>query len=376
MTRIGSASMNITRFTSVVSLLFIITPPPSTGAGRSTQTLRQAAEAAGIHIGTAVSSRLLNEADYAQVIGTEFSQLEPENEMKFGLIHPRPDSDPQPYNFKGADELVAFAEAHHMLVRGHTLVWHRQVPSWLTARAQPPSQLAPKALAEILHKHIQTVVSHYAGKVYAWDVVNEAFNEDGTMRETIWYDLPGIGYAGQGTKYIEQALRWARAADRHAKLFYNDYDSEPINPKSDAIYAMAADFKKRGVPLDGIGFQVHVDLAFDNPTTLASFRKNLKRFAALGLQIHFTEVDIRLHDSTPASLQAQAHLYSEITKACVELSACKAIQTWGFTDKHSWIPGWYSGMGWALLWDADYKRKLSYTAIIDALSTTRPRSAR
>jgi endo-1,4-beta-xylanase len=319
---------------------------------------------------------LLNEADYAQVLRTEFSQLEPENEMKFGLIHPRPDSDPHPYNFKGADELVAFAEAHHMLVRGHTLVWHRQVPSWLTARAQPPSQLAPKELAEILHKHIQTVVSHYAGKVYGWDVVNEAFNEDGTMRETIWYDLPGVGYAGQGTKYIEQALRWARAADRHAKLFYNDYDSEPVNPKSDSIYAMAVDFKKRGVPLDGIGFQVHVDLAFDNPTTLASFRKNLKRFAALALQIQFTEVDIRLHDSTPASLQAQAHLYSEITKVCLELSACKAIQTWGFTDKHSWIPGWYPGMGWALLWDADYKKKPSYTAIIDALSTTRPRSAR
>jgi len=347
-----------------------------TEASPSAQMLRHAAEARHIHVGTAVSSRLLSEPEYAQILATEFSQLEPENEMKFGLIHPRPDSDPQPYNFKGADELVGFAKAHHMFVRGHTLVWHRQVPTWLTARAQPPSQLAPKDLAVILHKHIQIVVSHYAGKVYAWDVVNEAFNEDGSIRETIWYDLPGIGQAGQGTKYIEQALRWARSADRHAKLFYNDYDSEPINPKSDAIYAMAVDFKKRGVPLDGIGFQVHVNLTFENPATLASFRKNLRRFVALGLEIHFTEVDIRLQDSTPASLQAQAHLYSEITKACLEVSACKAIQTWGFTDKHSWIPGWYPGMGWALLWDADYKKKPCYAAIMDALSTDRPRSAR
>src|SRR5262249_10358376 len=152
-------------------------------------------------------------------------------------------------------------------------------------------------------------------------VVNEAFNDDGTMRETIWYNLPGIGYAGQGTKYIEQGLRWARAADPHAKLFYNDYDTERSNPKSDAIYAMAADFKKGGVPLDGIGFQVHVDLAFDSPATLASFRKNLQRFAALGLELQFTEIDVRLKDSTPASLSAQAHLYSEITKACLEVSA-------------------------------------------------------
>ena len=355
------------RLTSVILLLFTITRPPSIGSSRSAQTLREAAEARGIHIGTAVASRLLGEPEYAQVLGAEFSQLEPENEMKFGLIHPRPDSDPQPYNFRGADELVAFAQSHNMVVRGHTLVWHRQVPAWVTGQA---SQIAPTELAGILHKHIQTVVSRYAGKVYAWDVVNEAFNDDGAMRETIWYSLPGIGYAGQGPKYIEQALRWARAADSRAKLFYNDYDTERINPKSDAIYAMAADFKKRGVPLNGIGFQVHVDLAFDNPATLALFRQNLKRFAALGLEVQFTEIDVRLKDSTPASLTAQAHLYSEITKSCLELSACNAIQTWGFTDKHSWIPGWYPGMGWALLWDADYKKKPAYSAVIDALSSS------
>ena len=113
-------------------------------------------------------------------------------------------------------------------------------------------------------------MTHYASKVYAWDVVNEAFNDDGTMRHTIWYDQPGIG-VGTGTKYIEQALRWAHEADPGAKLFYNDYDAEIINKKSDAIYEMAKDFKKRGVPLDGIGFQTHVSLKFDDPAKLASF---------------------------------------------------------------------------------------------------------
>ncbi len=126
-------------------------------------------------------------------------------------------------------------------------------------------------------------MGHYAGKVYAWDVVNEAFSDDGTMRSTIWYDQLGIGYSGMGTKYVEQAFNLVRMADPNAKLFYNDYDAGPPNAKSDAVYARAQDFRGRGIPLDGVGFQVHVDLNFDNPNTLASFTSNMQRFAALGL---------------------------------------------------------------------------------------------
>jgi GH35 family endo-1,4-beta-xylanase len=210
-------------------------------------------------------------------------------------------------------------------------------------------------------------VGHYAGKVYAWDVVNEAFNDDGTMRSTLWYDQPGIGFAGLGTKYIEQALNWARAADPNAKLFYNDYNSEPMDAKSDAIYAMAQDFKNRGVPLDGVGFQFHVDLTFDNPTTLASVASNFQRFAALGLDAHITELDIRLSDSSAVSLNAQAKLYGEIAAICVQQPSCKLFQTWGFTDKHSWIPSFYPGMGWALLWDANYQKKPAYTSVLNSL---------
>ncbi len=336
--------------------------PGPQGAGSSASTLRQAGDARHITIGAAAASQHFKEAGYGAILGSEFSQLQAENEMKFAPIHPRPDTDPNPYNFKGGDALVAFAQSHNMVVRGHTLVWHDAVPDWVAKGGYSSAQLA-----EILHGHISTVVRHYASKVYAWDVVNEAFNDNGTMRHDIWYDHPGIG-VGKGTKYVEQALRWAREADPGAKLFYNDFDAEVVNRKSDAIYAMAKDFKRRGVPLDGIGFQNHVSLRFDDPAKLASYARNLERFAKLGLDLHITELDVRLTDSSPESLNAQAKLYGEITNLCVQQPACKLIQTWGVTDKQSWIPLYYKGQGWALLWDDKYQKKPAYAAVHDALA--------
>jgi endo-1,4-beta-xylanase len=334
----------------------------SHSASGSAGTLRDAAASHNLLIGAAAASAYLGEADYSNILGSEFSQLQAENEMKFGLIHPRPDTDPHPFDFAGADALVAFAQSHNMKVRGHTLVWHNQISKWVT-----DGNFSPTQLAEILHNHITNVMGHYASKVYAWDVVNEAFNDNGSMRSTIWHDKPGIG-AGAGTKYIEQALRWARAADPNAKLFYNDYDAEEINAKSDAIYAMAKDFKARSVPIDGVGFQSHVSLKFDDPKKLESFKKNLERFAALGLELHITELDIRLTDWSAASLAAEAKLYGEITALCVQQPSCKLLQTWGFTDKHSWIPQFYKGQGWALLWDDKYQKKQAYAAVHDALA--------
>src|SRR5882762_9817252 len=179
--------------------------------------------------------------------------------MKFGPVHPRANTDPERYNFAPSDTLIGFAGSHPMLVRGHTLVWHKQISDWVVK-----GHFDSRALNAILQDHIRTVVSHFGNKVYAWDVVNEAFDDDGTMRSTLWYDQPGMGYAGQGTKYIEKALAWAKAVNPGAKLFYNHYDAEVVNPKSDAIYAMAQGFVRRGVPLNGVGFQMHVDLSFDN----------------------------------------------------------------------------------------------------------------
>lgn len=344
---------------SLVEFALLVSLVSCNVSGRHAKTsLRQAAASHHITVGTAAASAFLRDPEYSRILGSEFSQLEPENEMKFPRVHPTAER----YNFDGADALVSFAEAHAMLVRGHTLVWHQQIPRWVSA-----GNYSPAELRAILRDHITTVMRHYAGQVYAWDVVNEAFNDDGTLRDTIWYDQPGIGFDGLGTRYIEQVLEWAHQADPKAKLFYNEYGAEEMNSKSDAIYAMAQDFKIRGVPFDGIGFQAHVSLAFDTPATLASFAANLQRFANLGLELHITELDIRLHDSTPASLQAQAKLYGEITRICVEQPACKVLQTWGFTDKHSWIPQFYPGMDSALLWDAEYRKKPAYFGVMKAL---------
>lgn len=336
--------------------------PPTTSI-----TLRLAGEAKGVVMGAAADPAHLGESFYASTLGSEYRQLEPENHMKFGLIHPRPNTDPQPYDFTSADQLVSFAAAHDMLVRGHCFVWHQQVPDWLTNGIAGGS-ISAAQLGTILQQHIATVGGRYAGKVWAWDVVNEALNDDGSTRSTLWYDQPGIGFAGKGTAYIEQAFQWAHTADPAAKLFYNDYGAETLNAKSDAIYVMAQDFKARGVPMHGIGFQLHVGLWFDNASTLDSFARNVKRFSDLGMEVHFTELDIALDSNSAANLTAQAALYKKIAQVCLQTPNCKVIQTWGFTDKYSWIP-WFTNnkQGWALPFDDAYGKKTAYTAIVDAL---------
>ena len=311
-------------------------------------------------MGTAADSEFLSEPLYASTLAAEYSQLEPENEMKFGPIHPEPAT----YNYDGPDQLVAFAMAHDMKVRGHNLVWHEQVPDWVTS---PEVPWTPATLSQVLADHIANVVGHYKGKVYAWDVVNEPFNDDGTMRSTVWYNPPGIGFAGEGTKTIEQALRWAHAADPDAKLFVNEYGAEVLNRKSDAVYAMAKDFVKRGVPLSGIGMQLHISTAFDQPGTLDALSRNIQRFAALGLEVQFTEVDVQLHDGGAVSLAAEANTYKDLLGACLHQPACTAFQTWGFTDKHSWIPDKYPGDGWALPFDQNYRKKPAYFAMLKEL---------
>ena len=329
----------------------------------ATGTLRDTAALHGVTVGAAVSSERLGESGYDSVLGSEFSQLEPEWEMKFVTIHPRPNTDPAPYDFSRCDRLVDYALTHHMQVRGHTLLWHQAVPAWLTSSGYDSADMAT-----IAQEHISSVVQHFGTNVYAWDVVNEAFNDDGSMRSTLWYDKPGIGLAGRRTSYIEQALVWTRAASPTAKLFYNDYAADTVNRKSDAIYAMAADFKTRGVPLDGIGFQMHLDLSANNASWLASVEKNLRRFSDLGLEIHITELDVRLNGDDNNSLNAQAELYSNIAKLCVANSRCKVLQTWGFTDRYSWITSFYRGMGWALPFDSQYAKKPAYFGLQQGLT--------
>jgi len=348
------------------------------GTNPREQSLREAAQSSGMLIGAAVRSAQLSETAYAATLTREFNMLEPEDALKWEVVHP----ERQSFDFSQADQLLDFASRHNMKMRGHTLVWHRQNPKWLTEGSYSSAELT-----QILEQHIKTVVGHYRGKIFAWDVVNEAFDElhPGELRNTIWRNAatnyePRASSKPSGSEfeakspqlysYIERCFRWAHEADSQALLFYNDAEAETLNPKSDAIYAMVRDFRQRGVPIDGVGFQMHIaKLQVD----VASISANITRFTALGVRVHITEMDVALPvdpsgNASFEDLHRQADIYRQITSACFSHPGCTAIQTWGFTDKYSWI-GSHSKktQGAALLFDRNYQPKPAYQALRNAL---------
>ena len=215
---------------------------------------------------------------------------------------------------------------------------------------------------------------HYAGQVFAWDVVNEALDENGKVRDSIWYNQPGIGFSQHGTRYIEQAFRWARKAAPDASLFYNEAEGEGLNRKSDAIYAMVKNFKRRGIPIDGVGLQMHIPLL---DADVAAIAANIARLTALGVQVHITELDVSLPLDSGGQVQIdglnrQAEVYRGIVRACLNNAGCTAIQTWGFTDKYSWIGSQSHGTrGQALPFDRAYQPKAAYRAILNEVSAGR-----
>jgi endo-1,4-beta-xylanase len=333
------------------------------------QSLRQEAENNGVLIGTAVRPSQLSEPVYASTLAREFSMVEAEDAMKWAILRP----DRATYDFRQGDEVVRFAQAHQMKVRGHCLVWGRYNPDWLTQ-----GHFTSRHLSRLLHEHIATVMEHYAGQVFTWDVVNEALDENGEVRDSLWYNRPGIGSSRKGTAYIEQVFRWARMADPHASLFYNEAEGEGLNRKSAAIYTMVKDFKRRGVPIDGVGLQMHIPtLVGDIRGVIADISANIARLTALGLQVHITELDVSLPLNSnglprPDDLARQADVYRGIVRTCLNSAGCTAIQTWGFTDKYSWIGSHSRGSrGQALPFDRTYQPKPAYRAILEELSAGR-----
>jgi len=329
-------------------------------------TLRQAADQAGLLVGTAVRPSLFSEGAYSETLAREFNMIEPEDVMKWWVVRPSADT----FDFREGDEVVRFAQTHGMKVRGHCLVWDHTNPEWLIQ-----GQFTTAQMSQILQEHITTVIGHYAGQVFAWDVVNEALDENGRVKDSPWYNHPGIGLSAKGAAYIEQAFRWARQADRQALLFYNDNGGEELNRKSDAIYAMVRDFRQRGIPIDGVGLQMHI-LQLDLDT--AAIAANIARLTALGVQVHITELDVSLpldsHDgqARPADLRRQAEVYRRVVHACLENPGCTAIQTWGFTDKYSWIGSHSHGKcGAALPFDRTYKPKAAYEALREEFARRR-----
>src|ERR1700677_68219 len=335
------------------------------GATCCAQTLRLEDDKDGLLVGTAVRWAQLSEPAYASTLAHEFNMLEPEDAMKWAALRP----DEATYDFRQGDDLVRFAQEHRMKIRGHCLVWDHNNPDWLST-----GHFTSDELSRLLREHITHVMRHYAGQVFAWDVINEALDENGKVRDSIWYNRPGIGFSGQGTAYIEQVFRWAHAADPKALLFCNEAEGEGINRKSDAIYSVMKGFKQRGVPIDGIGLQMHVpSLEFDGPGTTA----NIARLTDLGLQVHITELDVSLPLDSNGSVWAedlarQAEIYRGIVRACLNSPGCTAIQTWGFTDKYSWIGSHSRGTrGQPLPFDRTYRPKAAYWAILQELSAGR-----
>jgi endo-1,4-beta-xylanase len=321
-------------------------------------TLRQAADKAGILVGAAVRPSLLSESAYSATLGREFNMVEPEDAMKWWVVRQNADT----FDFREGDEVVAFAHAHGMKVRGHCLVWDHNNPEWLTQ-----GHFTPDQMSQLLHQHIARVMQHYAGQVFAWDVVNEALDENGRFKDSPWYNRPGIGLAEKSSTYVEQAFHWAHEADPNALLFYNEAEAEGLNRKSDAVYAMVKDFKARGVPIDGIGMQMHIPrLDFD----ISQVGPNIKRLTALGVQVHITELDVSLPVDSNGSfakvdLARQGDIYRGVVRACLQNPGCTAIQTWGFTDKYSWIGSHSHGThGGALLFDRLYQPKPAYDAMM------------
>ncbi|KAG9315006.1 glycoside hydrolase family 10 protein [Chiua virens] len=305
----------------------------------STVALNVAAKAAGkLYFGSATDNRKLNDPAYLSILKDTdiFGQLTPENSMKWDAIEPQRNV----FNFTGGDQIVALAEETGKVMRGHALVWFQQLPDWVMY-----GTWTSETLTSVVENHVRTQVSHYRGKIYAWDVVNEPFNGNGTMRADVFHNT-------LGKSYISTALRAARAADPNAKLYLNDYDleyagklgklffssldndkalSSHIGPKVDAMVQLVEDLLAAGVPIDGIGFQCHYILGQVDPYQL---RTNMERFTALGLEVAVTELDDRIPlPVTDADLYQQKSDYMAIVQSCMTVPRCVGVTVWDFPDK-------------------------------------------
>jgi endo-1,4-beta-xylanase len=352
-----SKKTNLLIVGSTSLLLFVSTIIAGNTVDQQVETvpLRSKAQALGFLVGTAVRfAALTNDTTYGEILANEYNVITAEGEMKFRAIHPTRSE----FDFSQADTIVSFATAHAMRVRGHTLIWHYSTPRWLIE-----GNFSKDEVSTILKQHIHTVVSRYRGRVYAWDVINEAINDDGTgLRETFWSKM-------LGEDYIAQALTWAREADPDAKMFYNDYGGEGLGNKSDAIYEMLKSLKGRGLPINGIGLQSHFSV--EAPPKMSDVTANMKRLAALGLEIQVTEFDVQMPlPATEQKLQDQAQIYGSYLSTCLSIANCKAFVSWGFTDRYSWIPGYFTGKGAALPFDETYRAKPAYRALVQALDNS------
>jgi endo-1,4-beta-xylanase len=306
--------------------------------------------AGGRLLGTAVQASLLPDSVYASVVSRHFSVVTPENEMKWAQIERARGQ----ASYAAADAIVGFARDRGQRVRGHTLIWHGSVPTWFDA-------LSASEASQAIENHIRTTVGRYRGQIVAWDVVNEAVADGAPgLRDTVYLRRLGPGY-------IAAAFRLAHEADPDALLFYNDYGAEGVGRKANDVFALVSSLVAAGVPIDGVGLQMHLDAAA-RPAT-ADIAANIRRLTSLGLAVDITEMDVRvarLGGTLSTRLEEQARIYHDVVAVCVAEPRCGAITFWGFTDRHSWIDAAF-GADDPLLFDETYRTKPAYNGVIEAL---------
>jgi endo-1,4-beta-xylanase len=321
-------------------------------------SLKETAQSKDKSIGVAISSHnMKNSESYKELIRKEFNILVPEYEMKFDFLRPSQDS----YQFASLDEMAKLARDNQMKMRGHTFVWFRGIPKWLLEK-----NYSSKELELILTEHITKVMTHfkthYPGLITSWDIVNESILENGEFRPLVWSKIGKHPY-----DHIRLAYATARKADPEAKLFYNDWHNHDLSVLSNASFELVKRLKNEGL-VDGVGFQLHVNA--ESPPKMDELKKNFDRYTELGLEIHLTELDVRVptNDKGVASsewLEKQAKIYKDIVALCTSYKPCTTIVVWGLSDKYSWVPHYYSQSGAAHIFDENYKKKPAYKAVLE-----------
>ena len=317
-------------------------------------TLRQAADQAGVRMGAAVGpNQLANDPLYGPTLAAEFNSITAENVMKWPAVHPAADR----YDFDRADTLVAFADTHDMRVRGHTLLWANpiRIPDWVNAIDDAGT------LRATLDDHIRTVVGRYAGRIDAWDVINEPLDNFGI-------DLFDNVFLQQlGASYIADAFRIAHEADPTATLFLNEVlVSDASHGRFQIFYDLVKDLLDAGVPIHGVGLQGHYIRGITLPEA-ESLRAAIQAFADLGLVVELTELDISMPGQREDRLEQQGEIYEAIMGACLAVEACQGVTTWGFTDRYTWIDSQIAPGLAPLPFDEDYQRKPAWSGAREAL---------
>ncbi|GAB3502490.1 endo-1,4-beta-xylanase [Spirosoma knui] len=318
-------------------------------------------------IGVAVAPRNLTAPD-ADLIRQQFNSITPENAMKMGPIHPEENR----YNWKDADAIVDFAQQNGMKVRGHTLCWHNQTPRWFFTDASG-QQISKDVLFARMKQHISDVMGRYKGKIYAWDVVNEAVPDTGTgmYRKSKFYEIAG-------EEYIEKAFQYAHEVDPSAVLFYNDYNTESA-AKREKIYQLLKKLKAKGVPVQGVGLQGHWSIY---EPTAQELEESITKFASLGLKVQVTELDVSVYpkeherrakkdtdksEFTPEMDAKQAAHYKMLFDVFRKhKDAITGITFWNVSDKSTWLDNFPvpNRKDYPLLLDTNFKPKKAYWEVV------------